>query len=144
MTRVLYRTASVLLVLYGLGHLLAYPWSDPSWGVDVGAMQSGHFNLLGFNRTYWDFYVGHGLFVSVLLFLGAVVAWQLGSLPAVVLRLLRPTAWAFSLCFAVLAALSWMYFFAIPIAFTSVITVLLGVAAWRSGVRPHGALASPR
>jgi hypothetical protein len=132
MARVLYRTAAVLIALYALGHSLSYPWSDPAWRVDLGAMQSTRFDVLGFNRTYWDFYVGHGLFVSVLLFLAAIVAWQLGGLPEEILRLARFTAWALALCFLVLAILSWIYFFAVPIAFTSAITICLVAAASRS------------
>jgi hypothetical protein len=132
MTRVLYRIAAVLILLYALGHSVGYPWSDPGWGVDLRAMQSSHFNILGFSRTYWDFYVGHGLFVSAFLLLAAILAWQLGGLPTQTLRLVRGTAWALSLCFAAVTVLSWMYFFAIPIAFTSAITVCLVAAAWRS------------
>jgi hypothetical protein len=37
-----------------------------------------------------------------------------------------------SACFAAVTVLNWMYFFTIPIAFSSVITVCLIVAAWRS------------
>jgi len=120
------------MLLFDLGHTAGYPWSDPSWGVDLGAIQSSHFKVLGFTRTYWDFYVGFGLFVSVFLLLAAIFAWQLGNLPAETRRLMRGSAWALSACFAAVTALSWMYFFTIPIAFSSVITVCLIVAAWRS------------
>ena len=132
MTRALYRIASVLILLLALGHSLGYPWSDPAWGVDLRAMQTSRFNILGFSRTYWDFYVGHGLFVSAFLLLAAMLVWQLGSLPAKTLRLLRGMAWALALCFAALAVLSWMYFFTIPIVFTGLITVCLVAAAWCS------------
>jgi hypothetical protein len=131
-TRVLYRIAAVLILLFDLGHSAGCPWSDPAWGVDLGAIQSSHFKVLGFSRTYWDFYVGFGLFVSVLLLLAAILAWQLGSLSTQTLALLRTTAWALALCFAGLTILSWMYFFAIPIAFSSAITAFLVAAAWRS------------
>ena len=131
-TRVIYRIAAVLILLFDVGHTAGYPWSDPSWGVDLGAIQSSHFKVLGFTRTYWNFYVGFGLFVSVFLLLAAIFAWQLSSLPAETLRLLRGSAWALSVCFAAVTVLSWMYFFTIPIAFSGVITVCLIVAAWRS------------
>jgi len=131
-TRVIYRSAAVLILLFDVGHTAGYPWSDPSWGVDLGAIQSSHFKVLGFNRTYWDFYVGFGLFVTVFLLLAAIFAWQLGSLPAETLRLLRSSAWALSACFAAVTVLSWIYFFPIPIAFSAVITVCLIVATWRS------------
>ena len=132
MTRVIYRITAVLILLYALGHSVGYPWSDPAWGVDLRAMQSSHFNILGFSRTYWDFYVGHGLIVSVFLLLAAIVAWQLSSLPAETLRRVRITAWALTVCFAAVAVLNWMHFFTIPIAFSSVITVCLFIGAWRS------------
>ena len=131
-TRLLYRIAGVLILLFDLGHTAGCPWSDPKWGVDTVAMRSGHFQILGFSRTYWDFYVGFGLFVSVFLVLAAVLAWQLGAIPTQSLPLVRATAWALSLCFAAVTVLSWIYFFTIPIVFSAVITVCLLTATWRS------------
>src|SRR5262245_53255494 len=132
MTRVIYRIAAVLILLFDVGHSVGYPWSDPSWGVDLRTIQSSHFKVVGFTRTYWDFYVGFGLFVSVFLLLAAILAWQLSSLPAETLRRLRITTWSLAVCFAAVTVLSWMYFFAIPIAFSGVITVCLLIGAWRS------------
>ena len=127
----IYRIAAVIIVLFDLGHTAGYPWSDPKWGVDLGVIQSSHFKVLGFTRTYWDFYVGFGLLVSVFLLLAAIFAWQLSNLPAETLRRVRSSAWALSVCFAAVTILSWMYFFTIPIAFSGVITVCLIVATWR-------------
>src|SRR6202050_466880 len=79
---VFYRIAAVLLLLFDVGHTSGFPWSDPKWGVDISSMQSTHFYVMGFSRTYWDFYVGFGLFVSVFLLLAVVLAWQLGGLAA--------------------------------------------------------------
>ena len=130
--RVLYRIAAVLILLFDLGHSAGYPWSDPKWGVDTGAMRSTHFQILGFSRTYWDFYVGFGLEISVFLLLAAVLAWQLGGLPKQTPAPLLLTAWALAVCFAALTALSWKYFFTIPIVFSALITICLVGAAWRS------------
>jgi hypothetical protein len=132
MSRVLYRIAAVLILLFDVGHSAGAPWSDPAWGVDLTAMRSTHFRILGFSRTYWDFYVGFGLIISVFLLLAAVLAWELGSLQAQSLRLMRTTAWALALCFGAMTVLNCVYFFAIPIAFSSAITVCLVVAALRS------------
>ena len=74
-----YRIAAVLLLLLDAGHTSGFPWSDPAWAVDLGPMRSTHFYILGFDRTYWDFYVGFGLTISVILLLAAVLAWQLGG-----------------------------------------------------------------
>ncbi len=131
-SRVLYRVAAVLILLFDLGHSAGAPWSDPEWGVDLGAVRSSHFKIFGFSRTYGDFYVGFGLIVSVFLLLAAILAWQLGRLPAQSLRLVRPAAWALALCFAAVTVLNWVYFFVIPIAFSGAITVCLVAAAWRS------------
>jgi hypothetical protein len=129
---VLYRIAAVLILLFDLGHSIGYPWSDPKWGVDTTAMRSSRFEILGFSRTYWDFYVGFGLEISVFLLLAAMLAWQLGGLPQQASAPLRLTAWALAGCFAALTVLSWRYFFTIPIAFSALITICLLSAAWRS------------
>jgi hypothetical protein len=127
-----YRIAAVLLLLFDAGHTSGFPWSDPKWGVDLGSMRSTHFYLMGFSRTYWDFYVGFGLFVSVFLLLAVVLAWQLGGLPPESLALMRGITWAFALCFAAITVLSWRYFFILPIAFSIGTTLCLTVAAWLS------------
>jgi hypothetical protein len=87
---------------------------------------------MGFSRTYWDFYLGFGLFVSAFLLLAVVLAWQLGRLPPESLALMRGTAWTFALCFAAITFLSWKYFFVIPIVFSIVTTLVLTAAAWVS------------
>jgi hypothetical protein len=130
---VFYRIAAVLLVLFDAGHTSGFPWSDPKWAVDLGPMRSTHFDMMGSSRTYWDFYVGFGLFVSVFLLLAVVLAWQLGRLPPESLALMRGTAWAFALCFAGITVLSWKYFFILPIIFSSVTTLCLTAAAWLAG-----------
>ena len=127
-----YRIAAVLLVLFDAGHTSGFPWSDPKWGVDLGSMQLTHFSIMGFSRTYWDFYVGFGLFVSVFLLLAVVLAWQLGGLPPESLARMRGTAWAFALCFVAVTVLSWKYFFSIPIVFSIGTAICLTVAAWLS------------
>jgi len=131
----LYRISSVLLFLFAAGHTLGFRQIDPKWGVDalVESMRTIHFNANGADRTYWDFFVGFGLFVSVLMVFAALVAWQLGSLPAETLAAMRITAWGFAGCFVVVTYLSWRYFFAVPILFSAVITLCLAAAAWLSG-----------
>jgi hypothetical protein len=117
-----------------VGHTLGFAKVQPKWGVDslVSAMKSTHFDAQGFSRTYWDFYLGFGLFVSALLLFAALLAWQLGGLSRETLAGLRGPAWALAICFVVITFLSWRYFFVAPIAFSLVITVCLSAAAWLS------------
>ena len=131
---VFYRIAAVLLLLFAAGHTLGFRQSDPSWGVDtlLASMRSMHFDVQGSSRTYWDLFVAAGFSVGVLYLFAAVLAWQLGGLPAETLAIMRMTAWALPLCFAVITVVSWRYLFIFPIVFSAVITVCLTAAAWLS------------
>jgi hypothetical protein len=131
---VLYRIASVLLLFFAVGHTLDFRQSDPSWGVDtlLASMRSTHFDVQGFSRTYWDLFIAAGLSIGVFYLFTAVLAWQLGGLPAETLARMRGTAWAFAVCFAAITVVSWRYLFLLPIVFSIVITVCLTAAAWFS------------
>jgi hypothetical protein len=133
--KIFYRIAAVLLLLFAVGHTLGFRQSDPQWGVDalLGSMRSIRFEVQGFNRTYWDFFVAGGYSTAVFFLFSAVLAWQLGGLPAATLALMRGTAWAFAVCFAAITVVSCKYLFAIPIAFSIAITLCLSTAAWLSG-----------
>jgi hypothetical protein len=130
-----YRIAAVLLLLLAVGHTLGFRQSDPQWGVDalLGSMRSIHFDVQGFNRTYWDVFVAAGFSIGVFYLFAAILAWQLGGLSAATLALMRGTAWAFALCFAAITLVSWRFLFALPIAFSIAITFCLAAAAWLSG-----------
>jgi hypothetical protein len=131
---VFYRIAAVLLLFFAAGHTFCFRESDPTWGVDAlpGSMRSIHFNVQGFHRTYWDLFVAAGFSVGVFYLFAAVLAWQLGGLPAETLAVMRFTVWAFALCFGAIAVVSWRYLFLLPIAFSIVITICLTAAAWLS------------
>ena len=131
---IFYRVAAVLLLLFAAGHTLGFRQSDPKWGVDtlLGSMRSIHFDVQGFNRTYWDLFVAAGLSVGVFYLFAAILAWQLASLPTETLALTRGIAWAFALCFVAITVVSWTYLFILPIVFSLVITACLISAAWLS------------
>ena len=129
-----YRIAAVLLLLFAVAHTLGFRQSDPTWGIDglVSSMRSIHFDVQGFNRTYWDFFIVAGLSAGMFYLFAAVLAWQLGGLPVGTLALMRATVWAFAISFAVITIVSWKYLFVIPVAFSIAITVCLTAAAWIS------------
>jgi hypothetical protein len=130
----LYRISSILLLLFAIGHTVGFRQSDPNWGVDtlLSSMRSIHFDVQGFSRTYWDLFVAAGFSVGVFYLFAAILAWQLGGLPAETLALMRGTAWALAVCFAAITVVSWRYLFILPIVFSMVITVCLIAAAWLS------------
>jgi hypothetical protein len=131
---IIYRIASVLLLLFAAGHTLGFRQSDPSWGVDglLSLMRSIHFDVQGSSRTYWDLFVAAGFSLGVFYLFSAVLAWQLSGLPAETLANMRLTVWAFALCFAAITVVSWRFLFILPIVFSIVITVCLAAAAWLS------------
>ena len=86
----LYRIAAVLLLLFAIGHTLGFRQSDPQWGVDslLASMRSIHFDVQGFQRSYWDLFLAAGFSVGVFYLLAAILAWQLGRLPAATLAVI--------------------------------------------------------
>lgn len=126
-----YRVAAVILLLFAAGHTFGFRQSEPKWGVDalLGSMRSIHFSLQGFNRTYWDLFLAAGFSVGVFFLFSAILAWQLGGLPAETLARMRGIAWAFALCFVAITIVSCKYLFALPIVFSIVVTVCLILAA---------------
>jgi hypothetical protein len=130
----LYRIASVLLLLFAAGHTLGFRQNNPEWGADavLALMRSVHFDAQGFTRTYWDFFSAFGFYLSVFLVFSAVVAWLLAGLPPETLARVRSIAWALAICFVAITALSWGYAFTIPVVLSTLITVCLTAAAWLS------------
>jgi hypothetical protein len=128
----IYRVAAVLLLLFAIGHTFGFRQSDPQWGVDalVASMRSIHFDVQGFHRTYWDLFEAAGFSVGIFYVFAAILAWQLGGLPAETLARMRGIAWTFAICFAALTFVSWRYLFILPIVFAGGITVCLLAAAW--------------
>jgi hypothetical protein len=127
-----YRIASVLLLLFAALHTIGFRQADPQWGVEslISLMRSIHFDIMGANRTYWDFFVGFGLFFTVFLAFTAVLTWQLGGLSHENLATMRGTAWALVICFAAITILAFRYNFVLPIVFSILILLCLTAAAW--------------
>jgi len=139
-TSIAYRVTAILLLLFAAAHGFGFTQHDPRWGADalVASMQSLHFDVQGFDRSYWDFYLAGGYSTDVFVLFSAVLAWQLGGLPAEVLGRLRVITWCFALCFAAVTGVAFTYLFIPPIAFSAVMTLCLTLGAWLSSRRPAG------
>jgi hypothetical protein len=133
-----FRIASVLLALFAVGHTLGFDQVDPKWGVDalLASLRSTPFDADGFRRTWWDFYLATGYIAGLFYLFAAVLAWQLGGLPAGALARLRGATWGLALCFGAITVVSWRHLFLIPIGFSGVITLTLTLAAWLSAKAP--------
>jgi hypothetical protein len=142
--RRLLRFAAILSFVYALGHSAGFPWT-PSMGVGgdavVRGMRSVRFDVFGTSRTYWDFYQGFGLTLSVLQLLGSVVLWLLSRLAPDTPARVRPFVLAFFVASLAQLVLVVRYFFLPPIVFCVAIAVCLGLAAWT--LDPRDAPARP-
>ncbi len=130
------RIASVITFLYFAGHTSGVPWTPgegPAEMAVIEAMKANRFEVIGSSRTYWDFYFGFGLIISVLQLVQGVVLWQLGSLAKTEAARLRPIIAAFFLAFVGNAILSGMYFFVIPVVMATVIAICLTLAFVMAG-----------
>jgi hypothetical protein len=128
----LYRIASVLLVLFGVAHQLGFRSVDPHWGVNsvLGTLKTTQFQVQGMTRTYWDFFSGFGFIITVLLFFAAILAFQLARLSKDTLRSLGLVTWSFALTFVVISLITWRYIFPAPLAFSSLVALCLLLAPW--------------
>jgi hypothetical protein len=94
----------------------------------VAVMKANEFAVLGVTRSYWDFYMGFGLVVSVFLTVEAAVFWQLGSLAKADALRLRPVLATFLIGYLGAAVVSYRYFFAGPVITEILIALCLGLA----------------
>lgn len=133
MRSVLYlRIASVLTFFHFAAHTIGGVLSGPHHGAEetvvLQAMKAHQFAVMGASRSYWDFYFGYGLFVSVNFLVQAVLFWQLASLARTNGALIRPIVALFFVCYAALAVVAWKYFFIAPLAVEVLIAVCLALA----------------
>jgi hypothetical protein len=124
------RIASILSFLFAAGHSFggAHSWSPVGETEVLRAMRSFRFDAEGFSRTYWDFYVGFGLIISVYLIVQAIVLWQIAARSKTQPVLVRPIAIVFIAANLASALLSWAFLFATPAVFALLIAVSLGLA----------------
>jgi hypothetical protein len=124
-----------VLALFAAGHTLgtAVPrvTRGPRQAAVFAAMQSFRFPVMGFTRTYWEFYRGFALIISLQLLVMTAFAWQLSTVSRRDPRLALPMAVTLQLGCVGLLVVSWWFFFGGPILM-SVIAVLcstVGVVA---------------
>ena len=125
------RIASVLTFIHAVLHTVGGVFGSAGPGpasVAVAAMKTNQFLVIGHMRSYWDFYRGLGLTVTICLTAEAILFWQLGSLAKTDGRRLRPILITFMVAYAVLAVNSNVYFFFGPVVAEILIAACLGVA----------------
>ncbi len=125
------RIASVLTFIHAVLHTIGGVFGKVGPGpaaVAVEAMKTNQFLLMGHMRSFWDFYRGMGLAVTIFLTAESILFWQLGSLAKTDPQRLRPIMATFLVAYAAIAVNSYTYFFLGPVIFEILIVACLGSA----------------
>ena len=124
------RAAAVLTALYALLHAAGRPWS-PAHDVAATAVAAGmravHFSAEGLERSYWDFYQGFGIAISVLVGAQALLLWQLATLARDTGRY-RAMALIHLGAMLGIAVIAARFIFALPALMALLIAACLGIA----------------
>jgi hypothetical protein len=127
-----FRLASYLMVLYALGHTRGAVIGSPHFGPESDAvasmMKSVPVHVQGADCTWYGFYRGFGIMVSVYFVFSAALSFYLGGIAPRDRRPFEPIAWLLFLSYVVNSVLAWAYFFAAPVVFSTIISALLGLA----------------
>lgn len=125
------RIASLLTLLHAALHTIGGVFGKVDPGpaaLAVSAMIANQFLVFGLQRSYWDFYMGLGLAVTILLTAEAVAFWMLATLAKKDAMALRPILMVFFFGYLALAANSYFNFFFGPVVAEVMIAVCLGFA----------------
>ena len=128
---ILLRIGSIVSLVDFVGHTMAVPWTPtegPESAALLGTLKSYRFDVIGSSRTYWDFYVGFGLIISVYLLLQTVALWHLATMATRDARSVRPLVALFALALVANTILTWRFFFAVPLVLAAAIAICLGLA----------------
>ncbi|KAA6464881.1 hypothetical protein DYQ86_02690 [Acidobacteria bacterium AB60] len=125
------RIASVLTVVHAVLHTIGGVFGSIQPGpatVAVTAMKANQFMAMGHLRSYWDFFRGMGLAMTIAMMMEAIVMWQLGALAKTEAARLRPITATFLVGYLVLSVNSNRYFFSGPVIVEIVIALCLAAA----------------
>jgi len=125
------RIASVLVFVHAVLHTIGGVFGKVDAGpaaVAVAAMKANQFVAFGNLRTFWDFYTGMGLGVTISLTMESAALWFLAPLTAIHGKKLRPVLAAFAIGYLLFAVNSFRYFFMGPVIAEILIAVFLFAA----------------
>jgi D-alanyl-lipoteichoic acid acyltransferase DltB (MBOAT superfamily) len=125
-----FRALAVILAIFTLGHTVGTMSSitkGPEEGAVISAMQDLRLPVMGFMRSYWDFYRGFSVTITVLFAVLAVIAWQLGGMSRRNPEAALPIATTLLIGCIANAIVAWKYFFAAPMLMSAATVVCAGV-----------------
>jgi hypothetical protein len=124
------RISSVITLLFAAGHTLGglKYWSPMGDNAVLQAMRTVHFDTMGANRSYMDFYMGFGYSLSVIQVMLAILLWQLAAVARTNALTVRPMIAVIILAVAACAVIAWRLILPVPALFSLVQLASLAVA----------------
>jgi len=122
------RIASVLTLLQSVLHTIGGVFGKPSPGPAASAvlaMKANQFLVAGLNRSYWDFYIGFGVAITIFLTIEGLIFWLLGTMAKTDALRLRPILLLLFLGYSALAVDAAVCFFPPPLIADSLIALCL-------------------
>jgi hypothetical protein len=132
------RAASVLTFIHCIAHTVRGVLAAPTHGeaeiAVIETMKSQSFSFGGFSRTYWDFHLGYGWFLSFILLVDGLLFWYLARVCKTDSIVIRPVVALFGFNFLMMAIVSWKFFALGPVIIELLIASSL-VAAFATMAR---------
>lgn len=137
-TTVWLRISSVIALLFAVGHTLGglSDWSPIPDNPVIQAMRAIHFEVMGVNRSYLDFYKGFGYLLTVAMLMQAALLWQLATLARTNLAAVRPMIAVMAAAALVSCVLTWYFIIPVPGVFSAVLLACLAIALAVARARP--------
>ena len=138
------RIASVVTLVFATLHTIGGVFGKPLPGVaeqTVAVMKANQFQAFGHTRSYWDFYLGFGISITISLAAEAVLLWLLASVAPLLGSRIRPILFVFALENVCVALNANRYFFFGPVIASSVLVCLFIAAFIAAGARTSSAAA---
>lgn len=141
-TTVWLRVSSVIALLFAAGHTLGglSDWSPAPDNPVIQAMRTVHFEVMGVNRSYLDFYRGFGYLLTVAMLMQAALLWQFAALARTNVAAVRPMIAVMAAAAVVSCVLTWQFIMPVPALFSAALLACLAVAL---GVARRGPAAHP-
>jgi len=128
------RISAVISLVFGLGHSLGglSHWSPMGDNAVLRTMQAVRFDTMGVQRSYFDFFMGFGISLSVSMFVQAAVLWLIADIADREPAKARQVSLVFLLASLGSVAITWHFLFPVPALFSLVLVATLGMAALRA------------
>jgi hypothetical protein len=127
-----FRVAAVIALVQFIGHATLFLTYRPTHGPQelavVRDMQTHYFSFSGYVRSYWQMYIGYGLFSALNCLIEALLFWFIAPLADSAGRRLIPIAATFLFANVGYTALIARFFFALPGYFDITLSLLMMLA----------------